>query len=359
MNYRTAKLLAETNFTAAQTKTIDINVSDPISRIIIAWRVTRAGEGMDSYPHTDISKIELVDGSEVLHSLSGGENQAVAIYDRKSQTMNHGQHLGSNSEYSSYGIDFGRWLNDPMFAFDPKRFTNPQLKITFSHLISDTGASSGNLEVWACMFDQRTISPVGMLVTRQIKDYTVATAGVFDYIDLPVDRTLRGLFIQGYASGVEPWAQVIEARLNEDNDKRVPFDWDLEDYHRVRKGWDHAIEEQCIGKATTSSRVFYVTPSDFYTMPVMSAMEDDGTVHSEGWAKGGKITVQSENINPWFWCNVRGWLPNHMFHFAFGDPMDVDDWYDLSQVGSLELRLKTGSSGSGNIRTSVQQVRIY
>lgn len=359
MNYRTAKLLAETNYTAAATKTIPITVSDIISRIIIAWRVTRAGEGMNSYPHADISKIELIDGSERLHSLSGGENQAVCIYDRKVGTMNHGQHVASNSEYSTYGIDFGRFLNDPLYAFDPARFENPQLQITFNHAICDTGASSGNLEVWAQMFDERQVQPVGFLSTRQIKDFSISAAGVYDYIDLPTDHPIRSLFIQGYASGYEPWYQVIEARLNEDGEKRIPFDWDLEDYHRARKGWDHPIQEQCIGQATTSDLVWYVTPTDYYVIPLFGHIEYDATVHVEDYAKGGKLTVQSEQAYTTFLGLVHGWLPNHMFYFPFGDPQDPEDWYDVTRLGSLQLRVKTGTGTSGNIRTSVQQVRRY
>lgn len=359
MNYRTAKLLAETNYDAAATTTIPINVKDLISRIIIAWRVTMAGHGMNSYPHSDISKIELIDGSEVLHSLSGGENQAVCIYDRKAQTMNHGQHVASCSEYSTYGIDFGRFLNDPHFAFDPTKFKNPQLKITHNHAVCDTGASSGNLEVWAQLFDEKTISPVGFLSTRQIKDFTISAAGVYDYIELPTDLPLRALFIQGYKIGVEPWYQVIEARLNEDGEKRIPFDWDLEDYHRVRKGWDHAIQEQMIGQAQQTDLTWYVTPTDYYTIPLFGHIEYDSTVHVEDYAKGGKLTVQSETASTTFLGLVHGWLPNHMFHFPFGDPQDPGDWYDVTKLGSLEMRVKTGTGTSGNIRTSVQQVRTY
>ena len=359
MNYRTATLLAETNFDTAATKTIDINVRDIISRIIIAWRVTRSGSGMNSYPHADISKIELVDGSEVLHSLSGGENQAVCIYDRKCQTMNHGQHVHGNAEYSTYGIDFGRFLYDPMFAFDPKKFVNPQLKVTFSHLICDTGASSGNLEVWAQMFDEKAVSPVGMLVTRQIKDFSVSNAGVFDYIDLPVDRTLRSLFIQGYKSGTEPWAQVIEARLNEDGDKRVPFDWELEDYHRLRKGWDNAVQEICFVRTALAGQDFYVTPTDYYCTPLISSWDVDCHVYVTGNCKGGKVNLKSEGAEASAHGMVIGWLPNHMFHFPFGDPKEPTDWYNLANVGTLELRLKTGGTTTGNIRTSVQQVRAY
>lgn len=359
MNYRTTKLLAETNYTAAATKTIPIIVKDPISRIIIAWRVTRAGGGMDSYPHADISKIELVDGSEVLHSLSGGENQAVCIYDRKAKTMNHGQHFDSSSEYSTYGIDFGRFLYDPVFAFDPTRFNNPQLKITHSHLISDTGASSGNLEVIAQMFDEKQISPVGFLSTRQIKDFSISAAGVYDYVDLPTNLPLRALFIQGYRSAYEPWYQVIEARLNEDGEKRIPFDWDLEDYHRIRKGWDSPIQEQIMGVASAGGETFYTTPTDFWATLVAQTQNNVFDINMSGSSmKGGVATLISASASQ-FTGLVHGWLPNHMFHLPFGDPQDPADWYDVTRLGSLELRVKTGTGTSGNIRTSVQQVRSY
>lgn len=359
MNYRTTKLIAETNFTSAKTTTIDINVKDMISRILIAWRVTKANNGMHSYAHSDISKIELVDGSEVLYSLSGGESQAVCIYDRKVGTMNHGQAIGGSSMYSTYAIDFGRFLYDPELAFNPLRFNNPQLKITHSHLISDTGASSGNLEVWAKMFDERQISPMGFLSTRQIKDFTVATAGVFDYIDMPTDKVLRKLFIQGYAAGFEPWYQVIEARLNEDGDKRIPFDWDLEDYHRTQKGVLTPVREQLIGIAASGGQDFYVTPTGYWT--VLSALTHNNVVDlniAAASMRGGKVTLVSAS-NSQFGGLVWGFLPNHVYEFAFGDPQDPSDWYDVTKLGSLELRLKTGTATSGNIRTSVQQLRRY
>lgn len=359
MNYRAAKLLAETNYTAAATKTIEINVRDMISRIVIAWRVTKSKYGMDSYPHSDISKIELVDGSEVLHSLSGGENQAVCIYDRKSDSMNHGQHTNGNSEYSSYGIDFGRYLYDPMFAFDPTRFKNPQLKITHSHLISDTGASSGNLEVWAQMFDEKQISPVGFLLTKQIKDFTVSAAGVYDYVDLPLDYPMRALFIQGYASGVEPWKQVIEARLNEDGEKRIPFDWDLEDKQRIDKGVGKMIQEDFVGYGESGGIDHYVTPTSYYASLAALACATDQVAYIGSYMEGGKVTVYASAGNPEVLGIVHGRLPNHMFHLPFGDQQDPNDWYDVTKLGNLELRVKTGTGTSGNIRTSVQQVRPY
>ena len=360
MNYRTATLLAEKNFSSAGTETFDINVKDPISRLTIAWRISAGAHGMDSYPHADITKIELVDGSDVLHSLNGGENQALCIYDRKVPTMNHGQHMLNNSEYSTYGIDFGRFLYDPMFAFDPTKFTNPQLKVSFVFTnCYASGVSSGNLEIWAHMFDEKLINPLGFLTAREIKDFSISAAGAFDYVDLPTDRVMRKLFIQGYRSAFEPWYQVIEARLNEDGDKRIPFDFDLEDYHRIMKGVLTPVEEQLIALTGVATKTYFVTPTDYWMSPMLTGRGGYGDLSAGGTSRGGSVAITCAAGGGGVNGVCRGYLPNHVFEFPFGDPMMPEDWYDVTRLGSLELRIKTGTGTSGNVRTFVQQLRSY
>ncbi|KKL88030.1 hypothetical protein LCGC14_1928740, partial [marine sediment metagenome] len=59
--------------------------------------------------------------------------------------------------------------------------------------------------------------------------------------------------------------------------------------------------------------------------------------------------------------SYRGWLPNHCVQFPFGKPDDLNDWYDVTKLGSLRLRLKGGSGGSSNGTGAVvlQQFRRY
>jgi len=314
---------------------------------------------MDSYPHADITKIELLDGSEVLHSLNGGENQALCIYDRKVPTMQHGQHMMGNSQYSVFGIDFGRFLHDPDLAFDPTQFENPQLNITYNSALSDTGVTSGNLEVWAEMFDEKSVSPRGFLSAREIKDFSISAAAVYDYVDMPVDMVIRKILVQGYRSAYEPWYQVMQARLNEDGDKRVVFDWDLEDYHRVMKSQGPAIEEQLIALIGAATKTYYVTPTDYW-MTMQGALRSTyGDVSFGGTNRGGSVAITCASGSGGVNCLAHGYLPNHVFEFPFGDQQDQADWYDVTKLGSLQLRVKTGSGTSGNIRTIVQQVRTY
>jgi hypothetical protein len=359
MNYRKATILSETNLTPAGTKTIEINVADVISRLTIAWRVTKGHDGMQSYAHKDITKIELVDGSEVLHSLDGGQNQALCIYDRKCGSMNHGQHTDGNSEYSTYAIDFGRHLYDPVLALDPKRFKNLQLKIAYNFAVADTSATLGYMEVWADVFDEKVVTPMGFLTAKNYESWTLSAAGAYKYVDLPTDRVIRKMLIQGYYAAYEPWYQVIEARLSEENDKRIPFDLDLEDYCRVMKGVWTPVHENFYGLGSAASTYgFYVTPTDYYC--TLNATGVGGAaIGPDRQPQGGYFKLTAAGGNEYASGTVTGFLPNHCFEIPFGNPQDVDDWYDVTKLGSLRLRLKSGSGSSGNVDTILQQLRKY
>ncbi len=357
MNYRNTEILAAKTLTGEGTETIDLRVNKPISRLTFQWIVTKTQIAMNSYPHADITKIELVDGSDVLHSLNGGQNQAVCIFDRKIPTMNHGQYINANSQRSLYGIDFGRFLFDPLLALDPTKFNNLQLKVSFNSDLSDDGVASGTLQVWADVFDEKVVSPAGFLMTKEIFSRTPPASGYY-YIDLPKDHILRNLIVQGYRSAYEPWYQVSEARLSEDNDTRVPFDFNIEVYYQLRKAVDTVLEEAVALEAgLTAGRAYYLTATDYWAalITVGQASTTPAGVGANG--RGGYHllkdgSTQQQGVQ-------RGWLPNHCVQFPFGDPKDLDDWYDITKLGSLVLRLKagTGAAATGTVAVILQQLR--
>jgi len=360
MNYRTTKLLDRTDIGPSGTKSIDINLDQPISRIMLEWQVLKSVSYMMDHPHVDISKIEIVDGSDVLFSMNGGQNQALCIYDRKCPDMNYGTYIGANVQLSYYGIDFGRFLWDPTLALDPRKFRNPQLKVTYSEILSDTGGTAGSLEVIAEVFDEKTIAPMGFLMSKAIHQYTTGAHQSYEYIDLPTDYPYRKLLIQGYAKGYEPWYVVEEARLNEDNEKRIPFDWDLERYYIHRRGIDPMLLGHFQTQVEATDRAYYVTPTDYWAGVVMQLSDPDAETGSSYCGKGGKLNINARNgteVNG----IVHGYLPNHCIQFPFGDQMDPDDWYDVAKIGHLQMRLRAGSLGAGTGVGAVvlQQLRSY
>ena len=358
MNYRNTEILDAKTLTGAGTEIIPLNVQQPISRLTLQWIVTKTQQAMSSYCHKDITKIELVDGSEVLHSLDGGQNQALCIYDRKVGTMNHGQEINANSQRSVYGIDFGRFLYDPLLAFDPAKFRNPQLKVTFDSDVSDDGVSSGTLEVWADIFDEKVISPVGFLTAKEHYNAAPPASG-YTYIDLPTDLPYRKMLIQGYHKAYEPWYVIASPKLSEDNDKRIPFDVNMEVYHQLRKGIDPPVEEVLIGEDPASGTLFYCTPTDYWASLTGAQRGGTASIGYGSTGRGGAFTVVA-SASAAFAAIVKGWLPNHCFQFPFGDQMDIDDWYDVTRVGSLRLRLEESTYTAGQIQAVVlQQLRRY
>ena len=359
MRYRNVTILSPVDLvTASGTKVININIKDIISRITLYWQVTLAGEGMDGYQHLDITKIELVDGSDVLFSLNGGQAQALNIYDRKVPTMNYKQKYDGNSMASTYALDFGRFLHDPMLALDPARFRNLQLKISYNEALADTGASAHEMEIRADVFDEYVPSPIGFLMAKEHYAATPPSSG-YTYIDLPTDHVLRKLLVQGYYKDNSPYSIVTEVRLDEDNEKRIPFDWITEKYYRIMQGVWTPVEDEIVGLASAAGRVFYVTATDYYTMAYVASVDagsPDAVV--DAWQSGGKITVINSGGGLYFFAHTKGYLPNHCFEFPFGDSKDIDDWYDITKLGSLRLRLKSGGA-NGTHAAILQQLRRY
>jgi len=359
MKYRVAKILAEESLSAAGTKTIDLNVTEPISRIDLRYQITKSKQAMDGPPAKDITKIELVDGSDVLHTLSGYENQALCIYDRRVPTMNHGQVINANSQRSIYGIDFGRFLWDPMFAFLPGNFKNPQLKVTYNTILSDTGATTPLLEVIAHIFDEKAVSPAGFLMSKEIYSATSPASTTFAYVDLPTDYPIRQILLRGYEDAYEPWQAILEARLDEDNLKRIPFDWDIEQYYQVMKGVWPVVEEALIAEEPAAGTVFYVTPTDYWCQVIGISRSSNASVFSTGLNRGGKATVIC-SLSTTFSAIARGYLPNHCIQFPFGLQDEPDDWYDVTKKGSVQLRVRGGlRGGNTSFQVVLQQLRKY
>lgn len=360
MKYRVSELLSATDLGPSGTKTIDVNVQDPISRIDFLFKTTKSKHGMDTYTHRNIPKIEIVDGSDVLFSMNGGQAQALGIYDRKVTTMSHGQHMSANSEFDTYPIDFGRFLWDTELAFNPMQFRNPQLKITWDEDVADTGVTENEAVVVAHCFDEKVVSPIGFLMSKEHWGTTMPADGTYEYVDLPTDYPIRQLLIQGYRSAYEPWNVIEDARLSEDNLKRIVWDWNIERYYRHMKSIWLPVKEIVVSSNVAGSTDYYLLPTDYWATMCVSPYQLGTTNAYVLTNRGGKFAFTGGVGMSQFQAIVEGYLPCHCVQFPFGDQMDMADWYDVTMKGSVQLRLESGSSGANGAGAVVlQQLRRY
>jgi len=348
MNTRVAQLLAPEDVGAAGTKVIDIDVSQPISRMDIRWRVTRASAGMSAASVADITKVEIVDGSNRLVSATGYELQALGYYNRPNCLFEHGQFLNDNSQMSLIPIDFGRWLWDNQLAFDPNKFVNPQLRITYDEDVSDTGVTVNELEVLAHIFDEKPVNPIGFLSPIEHYDYTLGADNSFQVIEIPDDRQIRQMLVRAYQAAYEPWYSIDEARFDEGTLSKIAFEYtNLEKYTRMMKSVWPLITIPFVSTASAAGVVTYLPTSQYWSFFVGVQQSGTGNPYIDtGAGKGGQFTIKADSTIQ-ITGVAHGHLPHHCYQFPMGKQDDIDDWYDpLNKKPRLRLRASTGATSS-------------
>lgn len=358
MNYRQTSLLDHESIATAGTKTIDITVKDMISRIQIQVKATNNGSAPTAHPAKILSKVELVDGSDVIFGLSGRELLAMQFFSQRRTPFVINNYLDDTMCVVNYEIDFGRYLYDPELALDPSKFNNLQLKITHNLAVGGAVPDACTLEVIADIFDEKAVTPGGFLMKKEHVSYTLVAAAN-EYIDLPTDFLMRKLIIMSHVDDKQPWQLYNEVKLSEDNDKRVPINDKTSDLLKYLGALWPPLSEYIEGVALTTTRDFYVM-STYEMQFVAMAMGNAAAYLKSDYAYGGNIDIRgSASCN--FKALIRGFAPFGALAIPFGDQGDMADWYDVTKIGNLRLTLKAGSSpGTGSTcEVLTEQMRPY
>ena len=362
MKYRHTEIWPEKSYTSDQTEIIDINIKDPISQIIIDADCYNSDETtLNGHPVRGITKIELVDGSDVLFSLSGVEAHALDFYHNKRARQAWFHYMSNNYTDYAIALNFGRFLWDPILALDPNKFSNPQLKVTFDIDAGGSLSTTIRMRVTANVFDEKVITPVGFLMHKEKKSYTLE-GGAHEYTDLPTDYPYRKLFIRAQRYGTEPNQQLESIKLTEDNDKRVIINQKVARWMRNMLALTPEYREAILVKVTTAARNMYCTPAATVA-GVMTEYQATVGAGDLAWygGDGGRFAVRSETASKYAWCLIQGWCPHGVFEFPFGDQNDIEDWFNVANVGSLIADIESASSvgTSQTCEIFLQQMRKY
>ena len=362
MNYRLATILSTETHTADITKPIDIDLKDPISQLIITHEPTSVGSSApQGHPARCIANIELVDGSDVLFALSGVQTQALDFYHNKFVPANMIEYLNGAKSRSIFNINFGRYLYDPLYAFDPTKFSNPKLNITIDVNGGGIDSVTGDLTVMAEVFDEKTVTPLGFMMSKEIKS-SVLSADTHEYTDLPTDFPYRKLFIRAQRYGTHVEEQLANIKLSEDTDKRVVFNNSMSQIVHSIGSRSPIYSEFVQGWGTTSTTLMFCTPCNKTRIsgsPWREATLTTGLVFYYGG--GGRFSIQQAGAGPNWSAHIQGWMPHGVIEIPFGLQDTPEDWYDVTKIGNLKLDV-TASASPGTTETCeifLQQLRRY
>ncbi len=356
--YRLENVLAAEAASTAGTKTIDINATDVISRMVIQFKGTNNGATPTAHPAAMISKIELVDGSDILYSESGFGAQAVDYYDTGRMPHTVLDFRNDVMAIATFELNFGRWLWDSELALKPDEFDQLQLKITHNKASGGSAPDVGNLAVWADMFDEKKVSPRGFLQNKEHFSYSLTSSAVQE-VNLPTDYILRNVLIKSLSAGKMPHEQFNKVKLVENQGKKTPIN-DESTSNLVKLFQRHErIVESVEGTGTGSAVGTYCTPS-YDAYGVTGAFDAAVTTSYVTQLYGGYGTIAFDNAEH-FQSIVQGHNPHGTMEIPFGDQDDMSDWYDVRSFKDLKLKLTAGSAvgSSSTCEVLTQQLRTY
>lgn len=358
MKYRDTTIMAASAVGERGTEIVPINLVDPISALVFYYTLTIGAAVRIASQVEVFDKIELVDGSDVLMALSGSQMGGLMHLEKAGLTTNPEGGEQSVATYGWLSVQFGRKLWDSELAFDPTKFRNPQLKITWDAENVSTEGTAMTLQIIARTFDEKVISPIGFLQTREFKTFTPET-GTHEYTALPTDLTLRKLIIQP-----KKWVYAIDLqfanmKLSEDNDKRIPFDIGYQDIVHLNAVEFGEVKNRVWSVTDGSSHPCFGAPTCWGRAMVVDAQTAQGL--KVGVQDGGRITVTGDATTSRYLGTFAGLAPYFCLCYSFGDQEDIADWYDPTGIGSLRLDLTGGSNVTSGAITAIvlQQLRRY
>jgi hypothetical protein len=359
MNYRATNVFAQKAYTADFTELIDINLADPVSEIRLNYSGLNAAGSAGSTAHWSkcITKVELVDGSDVLFSLSGLVLYALGWLHYKKAPSQWLHYLVGNYFDIVLRIPFGRFLWDPMLALTPRSFKNLQLRIQSTMAAGGVAPTASRLDVWALCFDEKMPSPIGLLTAREIKQYTMGDAS-HEYTDLPMDQKIRKLMVKTLVAGTEAVQVLANLKLSEDNDRHVIIDASSALINRIFDEENIQIQEGFIFQNDGSQRSYHCTPTSQCVLNANEWAAAASAYFAVYDGDGGRAKIDgSAGVNGI--CQIQGFNPNGVFSVPLGDQNDPEDWFDPSGLKNLQLDLKSASSMTNTCEIILQQLRQY
>lgn len=226
---------------------LDLPEKDYISELLITAYHTNTTFTNSLLPvYLAISKIEVLDGSEVIKSLSGRQAQALAYYHGRTPPMPHRRDMESTEWYDTFAIRFGRYPEDLEYMLNMAGLTNPQLKITYDFVT--TGYYGCNYtppttpyfkwSVLADIYRGEPPSPVkGFIRSQQIEDWIWSSATTTKYVDIPRTEPIIGWMLQGGYDNKRLWQDFNRIRLNCNTGELIPIDVYEEEIKWLQKEW--------------------------------------------------------------------------------------------------------------------------
>lgn len=367
MRYREHEEYFQLGLDDVGTKIIDLHTASPLSALRLTFRGTNGATSCkDNRINDVITKIEIIDGSDQLLSLSLKEAQALEFRRTGKMPYMRPGELGGGNQEESCLLLFGREMWDPDLYLDLSKFKNPQLKITTNiaavAVASATAFLSGSLKVTVDMYliEEGAAPAAGFMMAKNIYGFTSAASGD-EHIDMPTDYPYVNLLVRAYAVGKDVDENISKLKINCDSGQFTPIDKRVFDLYMK--------EDQDIGPAEMRYYLYRKNGEtityDLNHDPIISLLPSvAGEMVGAAWSWSGRsliylysnegAAITTEEL---IQLIVKGSCPHATANVAFGKRIDPATYFDATKFGDIDLVLTQAYASA--VSVVLEQLRPY
>lgn len=344
---------------------VDLRLDVPIQRLRVIYKQTPNGSDYDDHPiYLDVSKIEVVDGSDVFFSLNGRQCLGLNAYEMGHLPDYYITNKAGVENYQEFVINFARGADDDELGFDPRRYRNPVLQLTHS-FATGTGKWTANgtkLTVIARVIEGGGGGGRGFLQAKEIYNFVLGTSGEVDK-ELPRDLPYRFLGIQTLLSGNTFQENVTKVKLTCNMDRFVPFDYRSEDFIRLLKE-KFGYFEEIITQNKTDGEIIYsqlqnvleahVRPSTDLNIANVESVDAE-QINIQVLELSTTPTIAKSTTDQMIYGLARGIEPHGLVVWPFGEKDNIESWFDPTKWDIVQLKLT--QAAAANCTIILQQLR--
>jgi len=367
MRYRDVELYYEQTLDNVGTKIIDLRTTDPISAIRLNFTGTNGTtSNKDNRLNDVITKIELVDGSDQLLSLTLKEAQALQFRQTGKLPYMRPEEKASGGHEESVMLMFGRYLWDPEYYLDLSKFKNPQLKITTNiaavRAIAVTAFATGTLKVTVdlMVMEEGAAPAQGFMMAKNIYGFTSGTSGD-EHIDMPVDYPYVNLMMRAFTAGNDVNENISKLKLLCDAGKFTPLFKYVNDLFKM--------EEEKLGPVQLRYGIL-ASDQDTVTFDlnhdprITITPVTQGRIATSQWCWSGNFSLAltthagvAVDTDEALSIIVSGSCPHSTVNVPFGLRDKPDTYFDPTQFGDIDLVLTQAAASA--VAVVLEQLRPY
>ena len=358
MKVRDAVIEYQKTLDDAGTLIKDLDIVDPVSALYLEFEATNGSiSNKGNFISDVITKIEVVDGSQVLYGVNMSQLEALYLYKLgKMPTMFPSEWPGGTQRHGCL-LMFGRRLWDREYAQDFTRYRNPQLKIT-SNLDAVRTKSTTTAFVTATLkativakVMEDVTKPGKYLRAKEIDSFVSAGSGD-KRVELVYDYPYRLLLLRAYLLGYDINEVISNFKLTCDTDKFIPFDRKVQqlDAEVLPLGVGVLKHDMFFGHGDSIRLLFnkepfccvYAQAPGTPRMFNLTAQWSSQLSEVEVYAHDGTLDTTDRKVTAW----EHGHALHATLPVSFGEMDRPDSWFDPKPFKKIEAVLTQGTASA-------------